>query len=237
PPKKRKKSNDEIASQSASSGKLPRKGKSVSCGKCGNVGHNREGCRGQGDGSSQVGVRKVSGQAVGATNVSGQAASVRNVSGQAAGATNVSGQAAGATNVSGQAAGARRSLVKLLVQGRSLVQPLMQKRPQVNPVQHKAQQNKDQGKMSSSSMEILKETTEEVESSKKNKGKQPKTRKKRSPVWNDLEQQMLKKGELPEDVKSMCLHCDELYLCHTRKYGITKLKNHPGRCTPYLEKK
>ncbi|GJU62499.1 hypothetical protein Tco_1244334, partial [Tanacetum coccineum] len=74
PPKKRKKSNDEIASQSASSGKLSRKGKSVSCGKCGNVGHNRKGCRGQGGGSSQAGARKVSGQAAGATNVSGQVA-------------------------------------------------------------------------------------------------------------------------------------------------------------------
>nr|GEW45506.1 transposase, mutator type [Tanacetum cinerariifolium]GEX11057.1 transposase, mutator type [Tanacetum cinerariifolium] len=61
PPKKRKKSNDEIASQSASSGKLYRKAKSVSCGKCGNVGHNRKGCRGQGDGSSQAGARKASG--------------------------------------------------------------------------------------------------------------------------------------------------------------------------------
>ncbi|GJV51104.1 zinc finger BED domain-containing protein RICESLEEPER 2-like protein [Tanacetum coccineum] len=91
--------------------------------------------------------------------------------------------------------------------------------------------------MSSSSMEILEETTEEVKSSKNNKGKQPKARKKRSPVWNDFEQQKLKKGELPEDVKAMCLHCGELYLCHTRKYGITNLKNHLGRCTPYLEKK
>ncbi|GKD88187.1 zinc finger BED domain-containing protein RICESLEEPER 2 [Tanacetum coccineum] len=108
PPKKRKKSNDEIASQSASSGKLSRKGKSVSCGKCGNVGHNKKGCRGQGGGSSQAGARKVSGQAAGATNVSGQAAGARKVSGQAVGATNVSGQAAGARKVSGQAAGSRK---------------------------------------------------------------------------------------------------------------------------------
>ncbi|GJW57712.1 mutator type transposase [Tanacetum coccineum] len=85
PPKKRKKSNDEIASQSASSGKLSRKGKSVSCGKCGNVGHNRKDCRGQGGGSSQAGARKVSSQAVGSKKVSGQAAAARNVSGQAAG--------------------------------------------------------------------------------------------------------------------------------------------------------
>nr|GEW82121.1 zinc finger BED domain-containing protein RICESLEEPER 2 [Tanacetum cinerariifolium] len=108
PPKKRKKSNDEIASQSASPGKLSRKGKSLSCGKCGNVGHNRKGCRGQGDGSSQAGARKVSGQAAGTTNVSGQPASARKVYGQAAGAKNVSGQAAGARKVSSQAAGSRK---------------------------------------------------------------------------------------------------------------------------------
>ncbi|GJS89440.1 zinc finger BED domain-containing protein RICESLEEPER 2-like protein, partial [Tanacetum coccineum] len=47
--------------------------------------------------------------------------------------------------------------------------------------------------MSSSSMEILEETTVEVESSKKNKGKQPKTRKRRSPVWLEFDQQKLKK--------------------------------------------
>ncbi|GJV40527.1 mutator type transposase [Tanacetum coccineum] len=61
PPKKRKKSNDEIASQSASSSKLSRKGKLVSCGKCGNVSHNRKGCKGQGGSFSQAGARKVSG--------------------------------------------------------------------------------------------------------------------------------------------------------------------------------
>nr|GEV39810.1 hypothetical protein [Tanacetum cinerariifolium] len=108
PPKKRKKSNDKIASQSASSGKLSRKGKSVSCGKCDNVGHNRKGCGGQGGGSSQAGARKVSSQAAGATNVSGQAIGARKLSGQAAGATNVSGQAAGARKVSGQAVGSRK---------------------------------------------------------------------------------------------------------------------------------
>nr|GEX77424.1 hypothetical protein [Tanacetum cinerariifolium] len=101
PPMKRKKSNDEIASQSASSGKLSRKGKSVSCGKYGNVGHNRKGCKGQGGGSSQGGARKVSGQAAGAKNVSGQAVGARKVSGEAPGATNVSGQAADAMKVSG----------------------------------------------------------------------------------------------------------------------------------------
>nr|GEV24390.1 hypothetical protein [Tanacetum cinerariifolium] len=110
PPKKRKKSNDDIASQSASSGKLSRKGKSVSCDKCGNVGYNRKGCRGQGGGSSQVGARKVSGQVAGPTNVSGQAASAKNVSSQAAGATNVSGQVVGAKKVSDQAAGSRKGL-------------------------------------------------------------------------------------------------------------------------------
>ncbi|GJV25562.1 mutator type transposase [Tanacetum coccineum] len=85
PPKKRKKSNDKIAS------------------------HNRKGCRGQGGGSSQAGVRKVSSEAAGATIVSGQAAGARKVSSQAAGATNVSGQAAGARKVSGQAADARKA--------------------------------------------------------------------------------------------------------------------------------
>ncbi|GJV85982.1 hypothetical protein Tco_1525880 [Tanacetum coccineum] len=100
PPKKRKKSNDEIASQSASSGKLSRKGKSVSCGKCGNVGHNRKGFRGQGGGSSQAGARKVSSQVPGSRKVSGQAAGARNVSGPAAGARNVSGQAVGAKKAS-----------------------------------------------------------------------------------------------------------------------------------------
>ncbi|GKE98031.1 mutator type transposase [Tanacetum coccineum] len=107
-PKKRKKSNDEITSQSASSDKLSRKGKSVGYGKCSNVGHNRKGYRGQGGSSSQAGARKVSGQAAGATNLSGQAAGARKVSGQAVGATNVSGQADGARKVSGQAAGLRK---------------------------------------------------------------------------------------------------------------------------------
>nr|GEY69517.1 transposase, mutator type [Tanacetum cinerariifolium] len=108
PPKKRKKSNDEITSQSASSGKLSRKGKLVSCGKYGSVGHNRKGCRGQCGGSSQAGARKVFGEAAGATDVSCQAASARKVYGQAAGATNISGQAAGARKVSGQAVGSRK---------------------------------------------------------------------------------------------------------------------------------
>ncbi|GKE29589.1 mutator type transposase, partial [Tanacetum coccineum] len=108
PPKKRKKSNDEIASQSASSDKLSRKGKLVSCGKCGNVGHNRKGCKGQGGGSSQAGARKVYGQAAGATNVSSRSAGARKVSGQAVGATNVSGQAVGGRKVSGQVVGSKK---------------------------------------------------------------------------------------------------------------------------------
>nr|GEZ41771.1 hypothetical protein [Tanacetum cinerariifolium] len=77
PPKKRKKSYDEIASQTDSSNKLSRKGKSIKYGKCGNVGHNRKGCRGQGGvsqagGSSQAGARKVFGQAAGARKASSQ---------------------------------------------------------------------------------------------------------------------------------------------------------------------
>ncbi|GJR48025.1 hypothetical protein Tco_1316128 [Tanacetum coccineum] len=102
PPKKRKKSNDEIESQSASSVKLSRKGMSVNYGKCGNVGHNRKGCSGQGGGSSQVGARKVSSQAAGSKKVFGQAAGSRKVSSQAVGARNVSGQAVGARKASSQ---------------------------------------------------------------------------------------------------------------------------------------
>ncbi|GJS05242.1 mutator type transposase [Tanacetum coccineum] len=107
PPKKRKKSYDEIASESCSSGKLSRKGNSVKCSKYGNLGHNTKGCRGQGGasqagGSSQAGAR----QAVGARNVSGQAAGSSQAGArQAVGARNVSGQAAGARNASGQAGG------------------------------------------------------------------------------------------------------------------------------------
>nr|GEX62841.1 retrotransposon protein, putative, Ty1-copia subclass [Tanacetum cinerariifolium] len=110
---KMKKSNDEIASQNASSGKLSSKGKSFSYGKCRNVGHNRKGCRGQGGGSSQSGTRKVSSQATCATNVSGQAAGVRSL-----------------VKLLVQ----QMYLVKLLMQGRSLVKLLMQGRPQVNLV-------------------------------------------------------------------------------------------------------
>ncbi|GJU60140.1 mutator type transposase [Tanacetum coccineum] len=102
PPKKRNKSNDEIASQSASSGKLSRKGKLVSCGKCGNVGHNRKGCRGQSGGSSQDGAKKVSGQAAGATNVSGQADGVRKVSGQVADVKKASSQPSAAQSTAKQ---------------------------------------------------------------------------------------------------------------------------------------
>nr|GEV55597.1 hypothetical protein [Tanacetum cinerariifolium] len=78
PPKKRKKSHDDIANESCSSGKLSRKGKSARCGKCRNVGHNKKGYMGQG-GATQAGgssARNVSSQA-GAR----RAAGVRNVSG------------------------------------------------------------------------------------------------------------------------------------------------------------
>ncbi|GJV83895.1 hypothetical protein Tco_1523793 [Tanacetum coccineum] len=81
PPKKWKKSHDEIISQSCSSGKLSRKGRLVKCSKCGKLGHNMKGYRGQGGasqagGSSQAGAR----QDAGARNVSGQAAGSRNAS-------------------------------------------------------------------------------------------------------------------------------------------------------------
>ncbi|GJW08024.1 mutator type transposase [Tanacetum coccineum] len=76
PPKKRKKSVDELESQSCSSGKLSRKGKSVKCSQCENLGHNKKGCRGQG-GASQAGgssqQRQGARQAAGAKNVSSQA--------------------------------------------------------------------------------------------------------------------------------------------------------------------
>nr|GEZ55617.1 BED zinc finger, hAT family dimerization domain [Tanacetum cinerariifolium] len=85
-------------------------------------------------------------------------------------------------------------------------------------------------------MEILEETTMKVESSKKNKRKQLKTRKRRSLVWLEFDEE-LKKGESEEDVKAMCKHYSELYLCHTRNHGISNLKNHLERCKPYPEKK
>ncbi|GJV37011.1 hypothetical protein Tco_1409488 [Tanacetum coccineum] len=117
PPKKRKKSNDEIASHSASSGKLSRKGKLVSCGKCGNVGHNRKGCRGQGGGSSQAGARKVSGQAVGSRKVSGQAAGARKASSQpsATQSTTNQGPRQGFQGpIAGPASGSQRKTKKLV---------------------------------------------------------------------------------------------------------------------------
>nr|GEV37049.1 hypothetical protein [Tanacetum cinerariifolium] len=102
PPKKRKKSYDEITIQSASSSKLSRKGKPVKCSKCGNVSHNRKGCRGQGGasqagGSSQAGAR----QAIGARNIFSKA-SARGQTGarQAAGARNASSQTADASQPS-----------------------------------------------------------------------------------------------------------------------------------------
>ncbi|GKC36421.1 hypothetical protein Tco_1048805 [Tanacetum coccineum] len=105
PPKKRNKSNDEIASQNASLGKLSRKGKSIKCGKYGNMGHNKKGYMGQGSasqagGSSQAGARKVSGQAAGA----------RNDLSQSCGSSQ-----AGARKVFGQVAGARKASSHLVV--------------------------------------------------------------------------------------------------------------------------
>ncbi|GJW99278.1 hypothetical protein Tco_0183192 [Tanacetum coccineum] len=101
PPKKRKKSHDEIANESCSSGKLSMKGKSVRCGKYGNMGHNRKGCRGQG-GETQTGgssARNVSclGSAkrtVGARNVSAQITST--------GAKNASSQPSAAPSTTSQ---------------------------------------------------------------------------------------------------------------------------------------
>ncbi|GKF18123.1 hypothetical protein Tco_0063041, partial [Tanacetum coccineum] len=89
PPKKRKKSHDEIENESCSSGKIFRKDKSFRCGKYENVGHNRKGCRGQGGATQAAGARTVSGQGgarrtVGARNVSGGAS---NVSSQSAGSS------------------------------------------------------------------------------------------------------------------------------------------------------
>ncbi|GJX34977.1 hypothetical protein Tco_0246534 [Tanacetum coccineum] len=116
PPKKRKKSHDDISNESCSSGKLSRKGKSVRCGKCGNVGHNRKGCRGQGGATQASGssARNVSGQAGarqadGARNVSSQDVGARNVSSQSGGSSQpIASQsiATGARNASSQAAGA-----------------------------------------------------------------------------------------------------------------------------------
>ncbi|GKB27954.1 mutator type transposase [Tanacetum coccineum] len=100
-----------------SSRQLSRKGKLVSCGKYGNVGHNRKGCRGQGGGSSQAGARKVSGQAAGSKKVSGQAAGSRKVSGQAAGARNIYGQAAGSRKALSQPIAAQSTANQGLRQG------------------------------------------------------------------------------------------------------------------------
>ncbi|GJR30839.1 hypothetical protein Tco_1107071 [Tanacetum coccineum] len=94
PPKKRKKPHDEIANESCSLGKLSRKGKSVRCGKCGNVGHNRKGYRGQG-GATQAGGSS-------ARNVSGQGGARRTVS-----TKNVSG---GVSNISSQSGGSSQPI-------------------------------------------------------------------------------------------------------------------------------
>ncbi|GKD27058.1 mutator type transposase, partial [Tanacetum coccineum] len=101
PPKKRKKSHGDIANESCLTGKHSRKGKSVRCSKCGNVGHNRKGCKGQG-GATQAGGSS-------ARNVPGQVAGARNVSSQSGGSSQpIASQsiATGARNASSQAAGA-----------------------------------------------------------------------------------------------------------------------------------
>ncbi|GJY90500.1 mutator type transposase [Tanacetum coccineum] len=101
PPKKRKKSVNELASQSCSLGKLSRKGKPVKCSKCGNLGHNRKGFKGQG-GARQAGGS--SQQSQGARLVVG----ARNVSSQVAGSSQHSQglrQGAGARDASSKAAG------------------------------------------------------------------------------------------------------------------------------------
>ncbi|GJZ84476.1 mutator type transposase [Tanacetum coccineum] len=108
PPKKKKKSLDEIASQRCSLGKLSRKGRSVKCSKCRNLGHNRKGCRGQGGasqagGSSQASAR----QGVSARNVFSQVVGSRNASSQADGSSQPSATlstSTGAKNASSQAA-------------------------------------------------------------------------------------------------------------------------------------
>nr|GEW16175.1 pentatricopeptide repeat-containing protein At5g66520-like [Tanacetum cinerariifolium] len=70
------------------------RGRSVKCSKCGNLGHNRKGCRGHG-GASQVGAS----QAVGARNVSSQADGSRNASSQAAGSSQPSATPSTSTGV------------------------------------------------------------------------------------------------------------------------------------------
>ncbi|GJU41059.1 mutator type transposase [Tanacetum coccineum] len=110
PPKKRKKSNDEIASQSASSGKLSRKGKSVMVnvamwvitGKAAGV-------------KVVVLVKLVFGQAVSAINVSGQAVGAKKVAGQDADARKASSQPSSAqsTTKQGPRQGFRRQIAGL----------------------------------------------------------------------------------------------------------------------------
>ncbi|GJT81449.1 mutator type transposase [Tanacetum coccineum] len=111
PPKKRKKSNDEIASQSASYS-----GKAFKMVYVSSVMVNVAMwvITGKAAGVKVVVLVKLVQEgllrvAASATIVSGQAAGARKVSSQAAGATNVSGQAAGARKVSGQAADARKA--------------------------------------------------------------------------------------------------------------------------------
>ncbi|GKC10710.1 hypothetical protein Tco_1007492, partial [Tanacetum coccineum] len=93
-PKKRKESDDELASQSCLLVKISRKGKSVKCGLYGNLGHNRKGCRGQGGVNQVVGFSQQSAapsQAAGARNGSSQVVGARNGSSQAVGSSQQSG--------------------------------------------------------------------------------------------------------------------------------------------------
>nr|GEW60969.1 hypothetical protein [Tanacetum cinerariifolium] len=132
PPKKRKKLVDELASQSCSSGKLSRKGKSVKCSKPRNLGHNMKCCKGQ-SGASQVGgssqgVR----QATGARNISSQAVETRSKKRNASSQVFGYSQPSTAPSKASQGPGARKGTpqVKFLVL--------------VNQVHHQAKQAKDQ---------------------------------------------------------------------------------------------
>nr|GEV53330.1 retrovirus-related Pol polyprotein from transposon TNT 1-94 [Tanacetum cinerariifolium] len=76
PPKKKKTSINELASQSCLTCKLSRKGKSVKCSKSENLGHSKKECMGQGGASQAGGSSQQSAapsQAVGAKNGSSQA--------------------------------------------------------------------------------------------------------------------------------------------------------------------
>nr|GEU58094.1 hypothetical protein [Tanacetum cinerariifolium] len=104
PKKKKKKSNDKITSQSASSGKLSRKGKSIKCGR--KVSGQAAGAKkasSKSGGSSQAGARKVSGQAAGKRKASSQSGGSSQPSASQStttGARSTSSQAVGASQPS-----------------------------------------------------------------------------------------------------------------------------------------